>query len=203
MARVYAQTDVGIWSDDDFLDLGLHAQWLYWHLFSQPDLSYCGVTDWRPKRIVPKAAGLTLGTVLDAARELCERHYIVTDEDTEEVLVRSFVRSDGLLKQRNMGAAVAKAHATIASRTLAGVVVHELQRLHAEHPDWSSWSALESVLSKRSINPYELTSEKGPDDPPEMPFGNPSGNPFGKGSPNPFGNPSGKGSGKASDDPPF
>lgn len=154
MARTFAQTHVSIWGDDDFLDLSPMAQWLYWHLYSQPELSYAGVTDWRPGRIVPKSSGLTLDVVESAADELTQACYIVIDDGTEEVLVRSFMRSDGLLKQKNMGAAVAKAYASVASRDIRGVIVHELKRLHEENPTWTSWPALAAILRKRSINPF-------------------------------------------------
>lgn len=160
MARIYGQTKVSIWADDDFLDLSPMAQWLYWHLSTHPDLSHCGVADWRPKRILPKAKGLTVDLLESAAEELLDGFYIITDEDTEEVLVRSFMRSDGLLKQRNMGAAVAKAHASVASRTIRAVIVHELHRLKDENPDWTSWGALKGAMSGRSMNPREMASHE-------------------------------------------
>lgn len=161
MARQYGQIKVSIWVDDDFLDLSPMAQWLFIHLSTHADLSHCGVVDWRLKRIVPKAVGLTMDTLEAAAQELTDGFYIITDEDTEEVLVRSFMRSDGLLKQRNMGAAVAKAHASVSSRKIRGVIVHELHRLQAENPEWTSWGALKDAMSGRSINPREMAS---PDD---------------------------------------
>ena len=162
MARQYGQIKVSIWVDDDFLDLSPMAQWLFLYLSTHADLSYCGVMDWRPKRIVPKAKGLTFDVLESAAQELIENVYIVADEDTEEVLVRSFMRSDGLLKQRNMGAAVAKAYASVSSRTIRGVVVHELHRLKNENPEWTSWGALSDAMSNRSINPREMVSAEGP-----------------------------------------
>lgn len=154
MARTFAMTRVEIWGDDEFLDLSPMAQWLYWNLMSHPDLSYCGVTDWRPGRIVPKASGLTLDVVESAADELAAARYVLIDEGTEEVLVRSFMRNDGLLKQANMGVAVAKAYAAVASRDLRGVVVHELKRLHEENAAWKSWEALAEVTRKRSVDPF-------------------------------------------------
>lgn len=160
MARQYGQIKVSIWTDDDFLDLSPIAQWLFIHLSTHADLSHCGVTDWRLKRIVPKAVGLTLDLLESAAQELTENFYIIADDDTEEVLVRSFMRSDGLLKQRNMGAAVAKSYASVASRDIRGVVVHELHRLRAENPDWTSWNALTDALASRSIDPRENPSEQ-------------------------------------------
>ena len=147
-------TRVAIWGDDDFLDLSPVAQWLYWRLYSHPDLSYCGAVDWRPKKLVPSARGMTLDVLESAAGELSEARYIVVDEATEEVLVRSFMRSDELLRQKNMGAAVAKAYAAVASRELRGVVVWELVRLHKDNPKWTSWKALSDVLGNRSVDPF-------------------------------------------------
>ncbi|WP_102157687.1 hypothetical protein [Zhihengliuella halotolerans] len=160
MARTYAKTSVTIWGDDDFMDLSMPAQWLYWHLLSQPKLSHCGVLDWRPRRIVPKSSTLNLETVEAAAEELEEGLYIIVDRDTEEVLVRSYMRNDGLLTQRNMGVAVAKAHAEVSSRTIRGVVVHEVKRLHHENPTWTSWGGLADVLKKASVDPSELVAER-------------------------------------------
>ena len=155
MARKYAQIAVTIWDDDDFLDLSPMAQWLYIHLATHPDLSFCGAMEWRPKRIKPKATGLNLELIESAAQELTEGLFIILDEDTEEVLVRSFMRNDGLLKTPNMGSAVGKAYSSVASRYLKGVVVHELKRIQAEQPKWDSFTKLTDVLAKRSINPSE------------------------------------------------
>lgn len=186
MARKFAQILVTIWDDDDFLDLAAHEQWLYLHLATHADLTYTGVMDWRPRKITPKAADLTLDDITVAAGVLAAKHYLVIDEDTEEVLVRSFMRNDGLLKQKNMGAAVAKAYSSIGSRTLSGVVVHELRRLHTENPNWGSWDALSNVLAKRSLDPSEIAPA----------------NPLEKGSVIPFGMGSRKVSGGPSDSPP-
>ncbi|MFF2029533.1 hypothetical protein [Arthrobacter sp. NPDC058192] len=81
MARQYGQIKVGIWVDDDFLDLSPMAQWLFIHLSTHADLSHCGVVDWRLERIVPKAKGLTLNILESAAQELIENVYIVADDD--------------------------------------------------------------------------------------------------------------------------
>lgn len=187
MARKFGQIDVNIWNDDDFLDLTFPAQWLYLHLATREQLSYAGVMDWRPKHIAPKANGLTIGTILDAADELAEHRYLVIDDDTEEVLVRSFVRNDGMLKQRNMGAAVAKAHGAVGSRILQGVIVHELNRLRTEEPTLAGWEGLKQTLEGRSVDPSTMAPDKAPAK------GSSKGSV--KGSP--------KGSVSPSDDPPF
>lgn len=152
MAGDYARIKRAIWIDEDFLDRSPVAQWLYFHLLTS-DLSLAGVSDWRPKKIVPKSTGLTVDVVTSAAEEMQDALYLIIDDDTEEVLIRSFVRHDGLLKQPNMGVAVAKAYGSIASRELRAVMVYELQRLHHEEPKLSGWDALSEILKKPSLDP--------------------------------------------------
>lgn len=156
MARDHARIDLEIWNDDDFRELSPRAQHLYLVLLTSPTLSYCGVCDWRPSRILPLAGGWTRDGLEAAAEELAEKLYIVVDEGTEEVLVRSFVRNDGLMKQPKMAVAMAKAFAAVASKSIRGVVAHELKRLHEDQPDLNGWGEkwkAAELLSKDSIDP--------------------------------------------------
>jgi hypothetical protein len=133
-------------------------------------MSLCGVADWRPKRLAALTDGMTADRVEANATELRDRGYIVTDDDTEEVLVRSFVRHDGLIKTPNIAAAMAKDFAGTASALLRGVIVHELARLHEDEPGMKGWATASHLLREPAINPSGMSSA----------------------------NPSGKGSGKAS-----
>lgn len=155
MARNFAKIQTAIWTDDDFLDLTLTEQWLYLHIVTHDDLTFAGSMDWRPKKVVPMAHGLTLGEVADAAEVLRAKRYFIIDDDTEEVLVRTYVRNDELLRQPNMGIPVGKAYRSMSSRVLRGVFIHELQRLHAKNPDWKSWAHLTEELQKKAIDPWE------------------------------------------------
>lgn len=158
MAREYASIRVKVWGDDDFRALPCDSQLLYFTLVTLPNLSYCGVTDWRPKKLAALAPDWTPRRVEDAARELWERLYVVLDEDTEEVLVRSFIRNDGLMKQPRMAVSMVAAYRAVGSRMLQGVIVHELQRLHDEFPDLNGWHKPEALelLSGRAIDPREV-----------------------------------------------
>ncbi len=139
MAREYARMRVDVWIDDDFRTLTPPAQHLYFVLLTSPALSYCGVTDWRPGRIAALAHGWDSEQILLAAKELTERLYIVPDEVTEEVLIRSFIRHDGLMKESRVAVSMVKAFAAVASNTIRGVIVHELRRLHAEDDTLHGW----------------------------------------------------------------
>jgi len=156
VAREHARIQTSIWIDDDFLDLTPEAQHLYLVMTTQLTLNFCGVTGWHAGRISQLAAGWTAARVEKAAAELSERLYLVIDEVTGEVLVRSFVRNDGLLLSPNMTKAMYRTFAEIGSRTLRAVVVHELKRLHSEQPLLKGWEACADLLDKRSIDPREL-----------------------------------------------
>lgn len=163
MARKFAQFKLTMWGDDAFRDLSPAEQHLYVVLTTSPSLNHCGVGDWRPSRVAPLARGWTVEQVLTTAAGLIERLYLVADESTEEVLVRSFVRHDELMKQPKMAVAVCRAHDSVASGPLRGVIVHELRRLREELPELSCWGIekVAETLAKASVDPSTYPSGKG------------------------------------------
>jgi hypothetical protein len=180
LAREHARIQTAIWIDDDFLDLSPEAQHLYLVVTTQMTLNFCGVTTWHAGRISQLAAGWTVAKVEKAAAELSERLYLVIDETTGEVLVRSFIRNDGLLSSPNITKAMYRTFSEIGSRNLRGVVVHELRRLHAEQPLLKGWDSCGDLLTKRAVDPSELTpfeSQGNPSVNPSEPFPTESRNP--------------------------
>ena len=197
MAREYAPIRLSIWADDDFRPLYGDSKLLYFVLLTHPSLTHCGVADWRPKRLAALIGpDWTPERVENAAEQLQSELYVLVDEDTEEVLVRSFIRHDGLMKQPNMAVAMHSAYMAVASSAMRGVIVHEVKRLAVDHPELKSWGA---TASKDIL--AEMVSRDGID-PSTYPLGNPSlkgsRNPSPKGSrkggsegsANPSGNPS-------------
>jgi len=158
MARTYARIKVDIWHNDDFRALSSHAQHLYFTLITDPGLSYCGLADWRPKRIASKSGAWLAEAVELAAVELIESRFIVICEDTEEALVRSFVRHDGVLQNAKLAVSASNAIGSIGSSALRGVVIHELKRAKKENPDWTAWKvdALKAVLKGNSLDAHEI-----------------------------------------------
>ena len=155
MAREYAQIKFSIWNDDDFRDLTGAAQHLYFVLLTDPDLSYAGTGDWHPGRVAAKVSDWTREMVERAAGELIQALYIVVDDETGEFLIRSFVRNDSLMKQRNLGVSMAMARANIASRGIRGILVHELKRLKAEQPELAGFKPeqVTEVLGMKAVDP--------------------------------------------------
>ena len=189
MARDHARIRLDIWSDEDWRALTSAAQWIYLALLSRPGLNFCGVADWRPARIAAVTAELTGSDVEHVAAELEAARFIVVDRDSEEVLIRSFVKHDGLLMSPNMTKALVKDHATVASRALRAVVVDQLKRLKVAQPDLRGWGHVGTLLRKGSMTPDEAFAIL-PPNPFVNPSVNPSPNPSGQASPNPSPNPS-------------
>lgn len=153
--RDFAQIRLSIWNDDEFADLSADAQLLYFTLISHPSMNRAGVGTWHAGRMAAFNRTWTTDAVIDAAVELMTTKFVVIDENTDEYLVRTFIRHDGLMKQRNLATTMAREFATIGSRTLKAVVVHELARLREEFPEWRGWQSAEAVslLKKRQIDP--------------------------------------------------
>lgn len=155
MAREYARTRIDIADDRDFESLSVDAQFVYLRiLIPDPSLRYSGVVDWRPNRLTRKAKDLTLDRLIAAAAELEERRYVLFDPETEEALVRSFIRSDELMRNPKMAASVVKAYREIASRTLQAAVISELKRDRIEHPTYSSWEHKDTRESLTKLLSY-------------------------------------------------
>ena len=135
MARDHARMKTKMWSKGDWRELTMEAQWLYQALAQHEALSRCGVLDYRPGRIAALAENATAAKVQRAAKVLESARYIIVDRDTEELLVRTYVRHDGVLDRANMGKAVGRAFQTVVSLPLRRTILAELAKLYGESPD--------------------------------------------------------------------
>ena len=170
MARDHARIRLDIWADEDFTALPSTSQWLYTRLLTSGTLSYCGVTDWRPGRLAASAVDLTPNDIEMFAGPLEQGHFIITDRATEEVLIRSFVKHDGLMDKWNLAAAMAREFTAVASKPIRGVIAHELGRLKEDRPDYRGWTRqdVQKVLRRVAITPSDAL---------RMTLPNPSENP--------------------------
>ena len=137
-ARVYSS----IWGDPDWRKLDQPAQHTYWMLMSHPDLSYCGVLDFIPGRLVDCATGLTESKITASVRVLEKARYLVVDRKTRELFVRSYIRHDNILARRNMGHACGRALGDVHSPALREAILHELGRLWCEDSGREGWAGL-------------------------------------------------------------
>ncbi|AWN05090.1 hypothetical protein SEA_EASLEY_66 [Gordonia phage Easley] len=158
MPRDHARIHVDIWGDDDWLDLSIDAQMLYLTLYTSPGLSLCGSGTWHPGRLSGRASNWTTERVEEAAAELSQGLFLLIDTDTEEFLLRSWVKHDGLWRTPNMAVSVANARGDMASRDLRGVIVHEVRKLRDREPESTSWErdAVAKMLTQKAIDPADL-----------------------------------------------
>lgn len=178
MARNYAQLRSAIWQNENFKnELDVDAQWLYFVLLSQPNINTAGVLPLQERRWARFAHGMTGPRVTAALERLNAYWYVVVDEDTEEVLVRTFIRHDGLWKQPNvLKSALGHVQSTV-SPTLRAVLRYELSRLPIDE--------LPTERAERTRALIERVTGTLPETLPEG-FPEPFPEPFQEGVPNPF-----------------
>lgn len=158
MARDFQSVNVAIWNDPDFRRLPPPAQHLYMMLWTSPGLSYSGVHDWRPARLTGNSHGLETEQILTIADSLHARHFLVPDEGTEEILIRSWVRWDGLMRKPRMSISFVKAYRATASTTLRGVLVHELHKVREYEPNLTAWAddRVSAILDEPRLSAKDL-----------------------------------------------
>ncbi|WP_217181429.1 hypothetical protein [Streptomyces sp. AC495_CC817] len=172
MGRDRATINIDIWSDADFRDLTAAAQSLYFKITSHPKLDYCGCVEFHPGRLAAMSREMTSGEVMIAAQELSDKWFCVFDQSTDEVLVRSFVRHDGVMKQPRLAVSMTKAYGAIASNKIRAVLVHELQRFRKQNPDLPAWEKPQvmTVLKQPAVSVRETKTELTWDFPGFLPF---------------------------------
>lgn len=164
MARDRANIRVDMWADRDWRKLSGEAQLLYLLILSHPTLTYAGVAEWRPGRLAAMTGGKSPDAIQRAGAELRERLFIVVDEATEEVLVRSFVKHDGLMKQPKLAIAMTTAFAGIASEIIREVLAFEVQKLRSRQPELRGWGVLQiqTILRAAATDIRGLTPKPTP-----------------------------------------
>jgi hypothetical protein len=169
-----------IWQDEEFTTLPAPAQWLYLFLLSQPDLNHLGVLPWLPLRWSQAAPHLTDAGLDDLLRVLAESRFVVVDRTNGAVMIRTFMRHDGVLKQPNLLRAARSALSALLSPMIAEALHQELVLID-EHELPDSCGPILATMRAQ----LKGIAAKG----------------SGKGSAKGSGNPSGKGSAKGSEYP--
>jgi hypothetical protein len=137
MARSEARLQFGMWRTG--LDgRSAHAKLVYAVLLTEPTLSQCGVGAVRLSRWA-RDASLTTAETEKALSELAGDDpltaQVLIDDDTEEVLVRTLVRRDGIAEQPYVLKGALKEALMVASPLLRRVLASELRKLPPRQPD--------------------------------------------------------------------
>lgn len=150
MARDHGRIMSSIWNDEEFIALGIGPQWLYEFFLTQADLSYAGVLAMRMRRWASRSAGLNSAVLEQHLDALTAARFVVADHDTEEVLVRTLIRNDGVWKQPNLMKAAVKDAREIMSPTLRRALADEVARIPVHE--------LSDVAGKASPSPRTIVT---------------------------------------------
>lgn len=185
MARGHGRILTSIWEDSDFLKLDEREQRFYLFLISQPNLNHAGLLPLTLRRWSRKANGMTSADVEKRLQTLDQAQFIVVDDDTEELLIRSFVRNDGVWRMPKVMGAMVSGALEISSRRLQQALLAEMDRI---------------PLDELSDEPTKMRGGEGPSIRTQVAghiaalrkaFGNPTPDPSRRGSVTPSATPSG------------
>jgi hypothetical protein len=98
VTRSYGKVYQRIWADPAWRALDVDAQHLYVLLISQPSLNLAGVLPIQLRRWAACVNGWKPDQVEEALSRLADTGFVVMDWETEECLVRSFIRNDEAFK---------------------------------------------------------------------------------------------------------
>jgi hypothetical protein len=129
MARGHGRILTSIWEDEDFKALDPAEQRLYLFLISQPNLNHAGLLDLTLRRWARKARGLTVAELEKTIAALEDARFVVMDDDTEELLIRSFVRNDGVWRMPKVMGAMVSGALEISSKRLQRALLDEMDRI--------------------------------------------------------------------------
>lgn len=169
MARTFGAIYLRIWRDQDWRTLGHTEQYLYMSLVCQPKLNRAGLLEYSPRRWADANATLSVHDVEVAVKNLEQRHYIVLDESTNELLVRTYVRNDEAWKQPKVMASVVSAANEIESPKLRHALLLELDRIPLDElsdaPGLNNGPSIRSKIEKCIAQLRAVLGGDGPYDP--------------------------------------
>jgi hypothetical protein len=131
-ARQFGKLLKANWGKDAWTHLSTDAQWLYAYLVSQPTTDTAGVFQIRISKWSKGSPDMTKERVAAAAKMLVDRGWIAVDHDTEEGLLRNYMRDDWAGKLIFKGA-LARA-LLVQSMPLRAVLLSEIRELKCERP---------------------------------------------------------------------
>lgn len=129
MAREFGKLWFSMFQDDDFCEQPLLDKMVYLAMLGQPSVNYAGLTPMSLRRLRKACAPATEREIKAALVRLERKRYIFTDSDSEEQLIRSFIRNDEVWKQPNMMISALRSAGHVESRKLASVLLSELDKV--------------------------------------------------------------------------
>lgn len=127
--RAFARMTTDFHDEPSIRNLTSDQQWAYDVVYKRPDLSRCGVVAYTPRRWAKYAKGMTETKLRRLYDQLAATRHVVLDDDSEELLIRTYVRHDGLLTQPNVVSAMVGDYRLIASPIIRTAFLIEMRRI--------------------------------------------------------------------------
>jgi hypothetical protein len=143
-----------IWSDPDWLALRSTTKLVYLQLISQPDISRVGVLPQVPGRWASMHPDLAKADIVAALAELTETRFIIVDDETEEVWIRTYIVHDELYKIPNGIRSLRVAVSEVISPMLRDLIAEQVEPLIAK----PKTEAPEETSANPSENPSDMGS---------------------------------------------
>lgn len=141
----YSKLYTAIWADRDFTALSGDAQRLYLLLLSQESRSLAGVLPLTIRRWAALAGDTTVESITAALHELAAARFVVIDWNTDELLIRTFIRNDELYRQPNVLKGALREAQQVLSAALRWALHSELLKL-PDHKDRANTLAAAETL---------------------------------------------------------
>ncbi|OBK04045.1 hypothetical protein A5637_13265 [Mycolicibacterium fortuitum] len=135
MANTAALIRESIWRNKEFRALTRGAQCTYLQLCSQKDLDCAGLLTLNIGVLAKGCAGIDQDTIRDDLKELEAERFVFIDEDTDELFIRSYMRTAEVIKSPNIFKSALKSAGLVESEKLRVEVAGELRRLRRAEAD--------------------------------------------------------------------
>lgn len=132
MARTYARIDVQRFHDGDWRALTLAQKAVFDMMLTHPKLSLCGALDLKYGSLCGYSTDLDVDTLSGHLEALEAARFVAVDWATDEAVIRTFVRHDGVLQNQNLAKGMWSAWVAVESPALRRVVLDNLPELAFE-----------------------------------------------------------------------
>jgi len=156
--RNYGRFTTSIWRDEDFTSLTSTQQAVYFLLCTQPDVSAAGTLNLTLRRWAAMSADSSPDELRRVLGELenCPGVHLIVDDDTEEVLIRKFVKWDGGIRNEKRRPVIMDAAEGVSSTRIRHALALEIEHLGYVEMAAELWKT--SPEGAPSDNPSEAAS---------------------------------------------
>lgn len=123
------QVRESIWRDKDFRALSRGAQCTYLEVISQSSIDRAGVQPLQVTKLAKGCDSITVEDIWSDLKELQASRFVFFDDDTEELFVRSYMRTCEVWKVPNTLKSAIRAATVVASEMIRHELAEELRRL--------------------------------------------------------------------------